>query len=68
MASSIWVYRPCRGAYAEYKIVSDKEIAQRELAIKPNNVNHEEAAAIVYGGVLASHFMKDANIKQKQKY
>ncbi len=56
-----------RGAYAEYKIISDKEIAQRELAIKPNNVNHEEAAAIVYGGVLAFHFMKDANIKQKQK-
>lgn len=56
-----------RGTYAEYKCVSSKEIKQGELALKPNNVSHEEAVAMVYGGVLAMHFMRDANLKKGQK-
>ncbi|NBI30220.1 NAD(P)-dependent alcohol dehydrogenase [Chengkuizengella marina] len=53
-----------RGAYAEYKCVSAKEAAQGELVIKPNNISHKEAAAVVYGGALAMHFMKDMDIQR----
>ncbi len=56
-----------RGAYAEYKCVSIKEIKAGEMALKPKNANHQEAVAIVYGGVLAIHFMKNAAIKKGQK-
>ncbi len=56
-----------RGAYAEYKCISNKEIKAGEITIKPKNATHEEAVAIVYGGVLATHFLKDANIKKGQK-
>ncbi len=56
-----------RGGYAEYKCMNIKEIAKGGLALKPSNISHEEAAAITYGGILASHFMKDAHIKNGQK-
>lgn len=56
-----------RGAYAEYKCVSKKEIERGEMAIKPKNLSHEEAAAIIYGGVLATHFLREANIEKGQK-
>ncbi|NDI35028.1 zinc-binding dehydrogenase [Chengkuizengella sediminis] len=56
-----------RGTYAEYKCVSAKEAAQGELVIKPNNISHKEAAAVVYGGALAMHFMKDMDIQSGQK-
>ncbi|GLR18247.1 alcohol dehydrogenase [Portibacter lacus] len=56
-----------RGAYAEYKCVSNKEIKAGEIFLKPNNANHEEAVAIIYGGILAIHFMRNADIKNGQK-
>ncbi|MEI5908879.1 NAD(P)-dependent alcohol dehydrogenase [Bacillus spongiae] len=56
-----------RGAYAEYKCVSAKEIAQGELVHKPSNISYEEATAVVYGGVLAIHFMKGSKIQSGQK-
>lgn len=56
-----------RGTYAEYKCVSNKEIARGEVTLKPSNVSHEEAVAIIYGGVLAVHFMRNAQIQKKQK-
>jgi NADPH:quinone reductase-like Zn-dependent oxidoreductase len=56
-----------RGAYAEYKCVSNKEMEAGEMILKPKNASHNEAVAIVYGGVLATHFMKDANLKKGQK-
>ena len=46
------------GAYAEYKCMSEKESTRGCLAIKPSNMSYEEAAAISYGGILATHFMK----------
>ncbi|MDF1697881.1 MAG: NAD(P)-dependent alcohol dehydrogenase [Saprospiraceae bacterium] len=52
-----------RGAYAEYKCVSNKEIEAGEMILKPKNVSHNEAASLVYGGVLATHFMKTSNIE-----
>jgi len=55
------------GAYAEYKCMSEKDSTRGCLAIKPSNMSHEEAAAITYGGVLATHFMKSGNIQSGQK-
>lgn len=56
-----------RGTYAEYKCVSIKEIESGQVALKPKNASHQEATAIVYGGTLAIHFMRNANIKKGQK-
>ena len=55
------------GAYAEYKCMSEKESTRGCLATKPSNMSHEEAAAISYGGILATHFMKSGNIQRGQK-
>lgn len=56
-----------RGAYAEYKRISEEEIRRGEVTLKPVNISHEEAAALVYGGVLAMHFMKDNITMEDQK-
>lgn len=56
-----------RGTYAAYKCISNKEIKAEEIFIKPNNISHEKAVAIIYGGALAIHFMRNANLKKKQK-
>ncbi|MTI30225.1 NAD(P)-dependent alcohol dehydrogenase [Cytophagales bacterium RKSG123] len=55
------------GTYAEYKCMSNKEIKNGSLVIKPDYISHEEAAAIVYGGVLAMYFMKQGNIQSGKK-
>ena len=55
------------GAYAEYKCMSEKDSKQGCLAIKPNNISHEDMASICYGGILAWHYMKNANIQNGQK-
>jgi NADPH:quinone reductase-like Zn-dependent oxidoreductase len=51
------------GAYAEYKCLPEKAI----LALKPSNATYEEAAAIPYGGLLALHFLKQANIESRRR-
>lgn len=51
------------GAYAEYICVSEDST----IARKPDNISHNEAAAIPFGGVTALHFIKQANIKPNQK-
>ena len=55
------------GAYAEYKCMSEKDSTYGCLALKPASMNHEEAAAISYGGILATHFVKKGNIQSGQK-
>src|ERR1041385_3471566 len=37
------------------------------LAIKPSTMSYEEAAAVPYGAMLASHFMDKGNIRSGQK-
>ena len=51
------------GSYAEYICLPE----EWNLALKPANLSFEEAAAIPYGGLLASHLMKKAKIKPGEK-
>lgn len=52
------------GANAEYICLSE----HAPLVRKPNNMTHEEAVAIIFGGLTAIHFLRDkANIRQGQK-
>ncbi len=52
------------GANAEYVCVSQ----QSSLVKKPNNITHEQAAAVIFGGLTAIHFLRDkVNIQRGQK-
>lgn len=51
------------GAHAEYVCVPD----EGALAAKPGNMTFDEAAAVLYGGVTALFFLKEAKIRAGQK-
>lgn len=51
------------GAHAEYQCVSE----DRTLAIIPENISFEEAAAIPFGGTAAIHFLRAGNVQKDQK-
>lgn len=46
------------GAHAEYLCVAETGA----IAPKPRNMNHEEAAAVMFGGVTALHFLRGAKV------
>lgn len=51
------------GAYAEYKCLPQNAV----LAVKPESITHEEAAAIPFGGTTALHFLRKAKLENGQK-
>jgi len=52
------------GAYAEYMCRHEK----RAIAVKPENISFEQAAAIPYGALTALYFLRDmARVKSGQK-
>lgn len=51
------------GSYAEYICLPE----DWNLALKPANFSFEEAAAIPYGGLLASHLLKKTSIQKGDK-
>ncbi len=51
------------GSYAEYICLPE----DWNLALKPVNLSFEEAAAIPYGGLLASHVLKKTRINEDDK-
>jgi len=55
------------GAYAEYKCMFEKESKHGCLALKPDNMSHEEAASVSYGGILAIHYLRKMDIRKGQK-
>ena len=56
-----------QGAYAEYTCMPEAGTMTGCLAIKPATISYEEAAAVPYGAMLASHFMNKGNIRSGQK-
>ena len=51
------------GAYAEYICLPENGA----IDFKPENISHQEAAASVFGGATAFHFIQKANIQPGQK-
>jgi NADPH:quinone reductase-like Zn-dependent oxidoreductase len=55
------------GAYADSKCMQETDSKQGCIALKPKNINFEEATAAAYGGLLAFQFLEKGNIQPKQK-
>lgn len=55
------------GAYAEYACMPEAETMTGCLALKPATMSYEEAAAVPYGAMIASHFISKGNIRSGQK-
>lgn len=51
------------GSHAEYIVLSDSDT----IAIKPKDLTHEEAAALVFGPLNAKYFLEKAGIAKGQK-
>lgn len=55
------------GTYAEYKCMSEEKSRNGCFGMKPENMSHDDAASVCYGGILALHFMKRMKIDEGTK-
>jgi len=55
------------GAYAEYVCLKDIDSKKGCINLKPNNISHEEATMVAYGGLLAFQYLGKGNIQKGQK-
>ena len=55
------------GAYAEYKCMKETDSKKGCIALKPRNINYEEATSAAYGGLLALQFLEKGHIQPDQK-
>jgi len=56
------------GAYAEYRCMKETDSRQHGcLALKPENLSHEESTAAAYGGLLALQYLEKGNIQPGHK-
>jgi 2-desacetyl-2-hydroxyethyl bacteriochlorophyllide A dehydrogenase len=55
-----------KGTYAEY-VCLEEEPEEGVLAIKPDNITHQEAAGVTTGGLEALHFIGKAGLLPDQK-
>ena len=60
----VWAFTKLRfGAYAEYACLKEDS----SVAIAPVGVTHDEAAAIVYGGLMALHYLQRGGVRSGQR-
>src|SRR6185436_17534245 len=58
----VWAFTLLRmGAYAQRIVLPER---LKLLSRAPTTLTHEEAAAIPYGGLIALHFLRKANIRR----
>jgi NADPH:quinone reductase-like Zn-dependent oxidoreductase len=55
------------GTYAEYMCMKEIDSKKGCISLKPNNINHEEATMVAYGGLLALQFLEKGKIEKGQK-
>ena len=55
------------GAYAEYMCLKETDSTAGAIALKPDNINFEEATVAAYGGLLAFQFLVEGFIQKGDK-